>query len=605
MCWNDKSVNIGVPCLSGHSLSAELGDSMTSTVTRLEMDKEELQLEVDSLRERLSTTQTENGRLKKEADKEVARRISELEHHTQELRLQTSKELSSEYQKEYEKKVASLEEQGAELKHKISQEFAQKMSALEQQKRNAIDECSRKMAAADRQKREFGSQVEEYKKQLMVLQEAYTRDKDQARHMEKLNQDLSIEKEQFKQRLQALQENSAGRIQQLELEVESARARSARIQQHNNKINNLCDPEINRDNAQYVAMRAANGHVGMERCPVGERRGPRGGSRPTSATSSPMMRDHNQNLRRSASMRVPPGHRPATVSSDPRARPTTVVTPQRRPLDSSRESVQSQRDIVRKGRRSSTSSQSSQISTSTMTENTPFIRSDKFRSTMPERKTVYVAPERRPVPRRGSETDNLKEGTSKSGYTIIEEPQTPRNGSYPSVNDCKPQGQGRAGNQTDSGKIREAQSEGDKDSGRATSPDSPNSTGDQEDKESPRTRQHRLTSMEIISSETIRKSFRSVTKSGGPKINDRWMALVDKIVELQDKNQELIVDNSELKRTVNTSGFSSRRLDAIEKRNILLEVENRKLRQICETLQYALSGQNPYDKRIYHYLSNV
>ena len=75
-----SSVQLLIRCLSydivGNSLSAELGDSMTSTVTRLEMDKEELQMELESVKQLLTTAQTQNDKLKKEAEKRVERKVN-------------------------------------------------------------------------------------------------------------------------------------------------------------------------------------------------------------------------------------------------------------------------------------------------------------------------------------------------------------------------------------------------------------------------------------------------------------------------------------------------------------------------------------------------
>lgn len=90
-----------------------------------------------------------------------------------------------------------------------------------------------------------------------------------------------------------------------------------------------------------------------------------------------------------------------------------------------------------------------------------------------------------------------------------------------------------------------------------------------------------------------------------PRTNEKWKMFVDMIVELQDKNQELTAEISELRRRTNTAKFSDDRMKMLEEKSTRLEQENTKLRKICETLQFTLNGLNPYDKREYQYLSNT
>ena len=87
------------------------------------------------------------------------------------------------------------------------------------------------------------------------------------------------------------------------------------------------------------------------------------------------------------------------------------------------------------------------------------------------------------------------------------------------------------------------------------------------------------------------------------RMTDKWKMFVDKIVDLQDKNQQLIVENSQLRRDFAKLMYATERLDKLESRNLQLEVENRKLTKIIEMLQG--SGRNPHDNRLYHYYSNV
>lgn len=89
-----------------------------------------------------------------------------------------------------------------------------------------------------------------------------------------------------------------------------------------------------------------------------------------------------------------------------------------------------------------------------------------------------------------------------------------------------------------------------------------------------------------------------VTKS----CSDRWKFIVDKIIDIHDRNQSLILENSELKKTISSLHFSSDRCEKLEKDNIKLEVENRKLKKIIDAFQ---SSQSPHDKKVYHYYSHV
>ena len=115
---------------------------------------------------------------------------------------------------------------------------------------------------------------------------------------------------------------------------------------------------------------------------------------------------------------------------------------------------------------------------------------------------------------------------------------------------------------------------------------------------------HFLTNINVISSEDIRKylnSFKDKQSQGQEKMK----VFIDKIVVLQDKNQALIGDNSELRKRLNALKFSEERIKHLETANLKVEAENRKLHKIIESLQSALSGKNPYDDKEYHYFSNV
>ena len=112
-----------------------------------------------------------------------------------------------------------------------------------------------------------------------------------------------------------------------------------------------------------------------------------------------------------------------------------------------------------------------------------------------------------------------------------------------------------------------------------------------------------MNTWEVYSTETTRiQTVRSVSQGS---VNEKWKVFVDKIMELQNKNQTLVLENSEIKRALTSVRLSAERIDALENKNIQLEVENRKLKRICESLQMSLTGKEPYDKRLYHFYSNV
>lgn len=246
----------------------------------------------------------------------------------------------------------------------------------------------------------------------------------------------------------------------------------------------------------------------------------------------------------------------------------------------------------------------------------PFSRDNRLRATMPERRTVYVTPERRtPVEKSASpEPEKMHYMTMPhrhssasvvDGYHTL--PLPDKHQIYASTGVAM-----NSPNLEKSPSFHEKWKDCGSDSGHATSPDSPESSSNfesneaQQQQEGDKEKQHRRTSVEIRSSETIRSQFRSTTRnsqvSGAPG-GEKWKYFVDKIVDLQDKNQKLILQNSELKKLSNTKDFTSDLLRSLKERNLILEVENRKLKKIIEMLQGG--GRNPNDPREYHFYTNV
>lgn len=172
----------------------------------------------------------------------------------------------------------------------------------------------------------------------------------------------------------------------------------------------------------------------------------------------------------------------------------------------------------------------------------PFSRSDPARASMPERQTMYVTPEQR----KHKNPPVAKVRPASASYQ-----------------------------ETDSGH---------------TSPDSPKTMS---------TIEQILSTISITTTESVKKHGFKMPKTG-----DKYRILVSKIVELQDRNQQLVLENTEIKRVISKIRYSVERIDAVEKKNIDLEIENRRLSKICASLQSANSSKEPKDCP-YHYYSSV
>ena len=179
----------------------------------------------------------------------------------------------------------------------------------------------------------------------------------------------------------------------------------------------------------------------------------------------------------------------------------------------------------------------------------PFARGDPLRQSMPERKTQYVTPEQRKLLR----VQNLPIAKVKPASTS---------------------------SRKDSGF----------DSGH-TSPDSP---------------KYRSAIEQIMSTITSVTTTQIMKQHSFkmPKVGDKYKILVAKIVELQDRNQQLVFENSEIRRIICDIKYSIERIGNVEKKNIELDVENRRLGRICEALQGTDRNFEPRDSP-YHYYSSV
>ncbi len=511
-----------------------MNDMMASCVARLECENDELRQDIEGYRQRLMDTQHQLEKMKKEAAKEYQQKVESLEKETKQLRKRTSMELS----KEFQQKMADVDKKNEDLKRKMTLTVQQRLNVI--QKEN-----------------------NDLKKQIQIMQDMWGKDKEQYARLEKLNKDLTSEKEHFKQTISRIQQSSEGKIHQLEMEVDDLQKRAMTLKKHNDRVKNLCDNEINKDNAKYVVSEAVRD---VER----SQRKMRGSSSSAFVQTPEVERMHAETQSQSVGV-VQGSSRSITPVRG-------VVAPQRRSLGSESPDYSEQTTPFARGDRT-------RRSIVPMRNSLPFSRDNRMRQSMPEKKMVFVAPERRNATPSG--------GKSRSSYN------PPMRNSSP-VSMCETN---KLSQSFDGQKLKEYSS--DKDSGHATSPDSPTSehipNGIPNGKESNKIA-HFITSFQMVSNETVKTRIKTTSHQSVPKMSEKWKVFVDKIIELQDKNQQLMVQNSELRKTINSVKFNVERIDRLEKMNVDLEVENKKLRKICEMLQ---STNNPYDPRTYHFYSNV
>ncbi|CAH1793297.1 unnamed protein product [Owenia fusiformis] len=105
----------------------------------------------------------------------------------------------------------------------------------------------------------------------------------------------------------------------------------------------------------------------------------------------------------------------------------------------------------------------------------------------------------------------------------------------------------------------------------------------------------------IVATEMLKVEYNNVKKHR--KGSNKWKAFVEKIMELQNRLQDLAMENNELKRAFGPNHVTLEKFNELEKRNVKLETENRRLQKIIESWQSAYGKLNPYDKREYHYFT--
>lgn len=220
----------------------------------------------------------------------------------------------------------------------------------------------------------------------------------------------------------------------------------------------------------------------------------------------------------------------------------------------------------------------------------PLSRDHALRKTMPERRTRYRFPEKRSMSSRDGSQQSLMLSESQMGFSSRDNIGDAALGHTVSVDDvAMPPNPYHAHCEhrdcctSDSGL---AQSTG-------NSP--PDGSLAAEAGEHPQLRnKHKLTSIEIINTESVRRRLPGSNTS-----------LVQQMMKLQDQNVNLSSQNAELKKSVDSLKFADVNDASVAQKLLKLEAENKKLKMIIETLQYTISGKNPFDKTEYHYFSNV
>ncbi|ELU01143.1 hypothetical protein CAPTEDRAFT_219705 [Capitella teleta] len=525
----------------GGTISDELRDSMDSRVTQLEAENDLLKENLNDTERRLDDTQRHLTKLQAETQQEFEKKMSELELQTKELRRKTSKELS----KEFESKVLEIEQRSLRLKERVAQEFQSRVGQLEERNQ------------------QLQLQNEESSRQLQMMQAAVGRGKEQSARTEKMSRDLVDEREHYKEQLRLLKESHAEKVRSLERQVDAMRNKAEEMEKM--ALVTPLNQSFQSDNGAPVESPARISYVNdspqKQRSKCSKENCKKRVARPRSS-SSVSQDGRPVALQRHASVigiptepsRVQRGkefehhhhhfHHHHYEREPCRSAPSTPV---KAPLHSFNRNDRLRSSVQMKPPR-------------TPTDHQPFVRNGPQRATMPERRRVIQS------------APQTLERPSKGMVLNSDVKKYPTNGMEQTMH-------------------QRTQYFTDTDSGCATSPDhsaSPDSNGNNDH------------CFEVFTSETIQMQMRYTGSNNG-----KWKAFVDKIVELQNRNQHLLLENAEMRRTLKSVRGTTDQLDLMESKNLKLEVENRKLRRICDSLQMSLTGKSQYDKRLYHFYSNV
>ncbi len=265
------------------------------------------------------------------------------------------------------------------------------------------------------------------------------------------------------------------------------------------------------------------------------------------------------------------------LTPDPHTTPPVkgVVAPQLRSVPSSPQRHNT--TPFRRDDRLRATVQPSQMQRRPQSEVKPFSRQHSLRATMPERKIVYVSPERRKTQR----SDSISSVESAPDSTRKERPRSALFS---------------WGNRKN--KNRHSSS----DSGCPVSPISNN--GDI-DPEKPDLSQL-LTNFQILTSETITAKLNSPKRQA--ELDKRWKELSTHLAQVTDYYRQTLSENAFLREQLRGGGAggSFEQLESLQEEIARLQQENRRLRRLCDMLQGSSTqfGQSPYDRRTYHFYSN-
>ena len=603
----------------GLPISEELNGTMVSEITKLEMENESLGVELDTTLHRLAETKQELVKLKSETGNELRTKTIELQKETNEQRKKLVQQLTD----DFEKRVETVKKESRLLRRHEFAKQQQQMASLLQQ--------------TDRQQR-----------QILSLEKKYANEQEHSSHAEKVTSILAAEKEELKLKIESIQQASQQHIKQLEQEVEVLQAKTVMPRPHSvadchSSINSVSSSS---ENIMDVAMRVSretnklqraslqengsavkNSAVHVSRSvsdcsgcyktrngdalrhgivnPVTNMTSPKYNSStlPQRTSSSAVTSNLHERLRES-SARHGDKHRSSNVSQRSasvvdfpvlsESESCDSVTPRR---STSSETFKTDASFHRndKLRSSATHGRSK-----TLLGFSFFGRGDKLRRSMPDKSSSQnVTRDKWCVPPSSDGTPHKSRlhtasNLSRSAMQVGKSVPRPQFVEYlrrrSSRSDVEPSSRSLA-------TFGHRHSSSDKDSGCTNSPDT--STSEYHDEG------HRLTSVHVVKQTDGQAGGQRQSVGSLPKTNEKWKMFVDMIVELQDKNQELTTEISELRRRTNTAKFSDDRMKMLEEKSVRLELENNKLRKICETLQFTLNGLNPYDKREYQYLSNT
>ena len=633
-----------------------MNDTMASRVTRLESERDQLGHQLSESRQQLSEAQTQIDRIRHQLEREYQAKVTEVERQGKEQRRRTSSELS----REFKHKVGEVERQSVQLKRKVQDEYIPRIRTLEEQNQQLNKRVCEVEDTQDKERqnndrlrhinRELETEREHFQKTIRQLQESSSM---KIRELEEEVTSLQAGTNNLQRRNRRISDLCDS---ELNTSTESTpgigvhRERKSRHKENGlsssntgrtRRIADLCDSEMNTstESAQGVA-------INMERkprqkessssssCTVTGRNSPISLSNSSTSTSChDILRKKTSSRREGRDVGTP--IRPHTVVGVAHEQPPTPVqsigSPQRHssPLvpDKHHMHKHTNNQLPFKRHDKHRSSNTSMQSYNGHHDPSPFVRGDPMRASMPERNHMYATPEQRLNPASRSQPhsastrlvyvtpddklDHRDSGHSSSTQSVD---RKGRHGAYKQKHSVQVQTDLNRNSLSLDSSTRTGYNS-DKDSGCATSPESPTTcnastttakNGDTNNNTTP----HKMTtSLHVVTTEQMVSRNRtsvSTTTSDRIRANEKCKSLVEKVVELQNRNQELQKDNSDQRKTISSLRFSMDRLDHMEKKNLKLDLDNKKLRKIVETLQYSLTGKKiPYDLREYQFSTNV